>query len=304
MKPKRKKKFKVFKGFTKETKFQKISHFIPLIVVSLCLYLYTYHNIPLYDPKALFGGIVPFLSVGGLIYLFVYTAIDPSDLTDNVKANKVFAPLVFIAILSYAHFKLKLSFFGSLYPYYGALGFASLFTFIFMYSSQYFQPDLDVYGSRPGMTHFPTGRWIGMFKWGRFLRWLFKPLTIVWFHFWTPYAFMFTHRGISHYPVTSTWLRVGYVWVTFSTINLIVQALGLNITGINLIINWCEWFFPWHPQFMSPSFILYCLPIYLTDFIHISVDYIEAVIKGKPYCSPRHPRGFFAKIIEEIKKNF
>lgn len=302
----RKKRYKIFKGVKKESWVQKMSHFIPLIVVVICAYLSIYHNVPLFSEKAAFGGIIPILGLGGLLYLFVYASIDPSDLTNNVEANKVVSPIVFILVFNYAQTTLRLPAFGSLYPYYGAIGYSSLFTFIYLYTSHFFQPDLDVYGSRPGMKYFPLGKKVGLFQLGRYLQWVFYPITRGWFHLWTPYAFFATHRGITHWPILSTWFRVGYLLLLAILIKSIINFVGIDIPLINLIIDWAHSFYPWMVKgdFFSAKFILYCLPVYLTDFVHILVDYIDSFLKGTAYCDPKIRRGYISILIKELKKNF
>ncbi len=300
-KKKRKKQIRLFFLNRKQTWVQKISHFIPVLMVLLSFYLYKFKDYPLYDQTVFFGGILPICGILGFIYLFVYGFIDPTQLTDNVKANRVFAPFVFLGVFYYSNSILKLPFFGQLYPYWGSLGYSVLFVSIYLYSSVYFQPDLDVYGARPGMTHFPVGRWISAFRVGRFIKWLLQPVTKAWYKLWSPYAFLFTHRGITHWPVFSTLFRVGYLLLIFLIIKNVLLMIGLNYIILNKIINYFKLFYPFHPDFLGKNWILFCLPIYLCDFVHIAVDYIDAVKRGIPYCSPRIPRGFFASIWADFK---
>lgn len=299
---KRNKQIKLFFLTRKQSWVQKVSHFIPVIMVALSFYLYFIKNYPLYDTSVSFGGVLPICGVLGLIYFFMYMYIDPKQLTDNVKANRVFAPFVFLGIFYYTQSSLKMPIFGQMHEYWGGLGYSFLFVTIYLYTSVYFQPDLDVYGSRPGMTHFPVGRWITIFRVGRFIKWLFKPVTVAWYKFWTPYAFLFTHRGITHWPFFSTWLRVGYVLFWVYLVDSMLRFVGLEIGFISKTIKYLELFYPWTKGFLGKEWVLYCLPVYICDFVHIAVDYIDAVKRTIPYCSPRIPRGFLASLLEELKR--
>ena len=278
----------------KDTKARKFSHTIPIISIIIAGYFHYIKGIPLYDQSAIFGGIAPFLGVMSIVYLFLYGFLDPDDLTDNIKANKLVAPFMFVGVFSYLTIVEKMPVFNDQVEYWGAFPASMIFAGFYMYCSEYFQPDLDVYGSRPGMTHFPLGKWILYYQWARALKFILSPLTKLWYHLWTPYAFLFTHRGITHYPILSTWLRVGYLYIIFYALNFILVK-GFGVTDLLFTLKWLSSFYPWDKGFFSVDWIVFCLPVYLTDFIHIMVDYFDAVKRGMPFCPERIPRGFFAK---------
>lgn len=285
----------------KNTTARKISHSIPVLSIIIAIYLHFGLNIPIYSPNVIFGGIAPFLGIMSVIYLFIYGFMDPDDLTDNVKANKLIAPFVFVGVFALLNIKMGIPIFSDSAPYYGSLSASGIFVFFYMYCSDYFQPDLDVYGSRPGMTHFPLGKWILYYGWARSLKYLLTPLTKAWYHLWTPYAFLFTHRGITHYPIMSTWFRVAYLIVIVGTLDFVAQKI-LGREFFNVVLYWLRMFFPWDDNFLSLNWIIWCLPVYLTDFVHIMVDYFDAVKRGMPFCPDRIPRGFIAKTLESIKE--
>lgn len=282
----------IIKQFNRDSKIKKMSHIIPAITFVVAIILKFQYNYPLYNPEYNLGGIIPFVIIMGFIYLFVYSFLDFNDLTNNVKANKFLSPFIFLTIFLYTHFHKNIIMFSPEAPYYGSFSISFLFTIIYMYSSEYFQPDLD-HHSRPGTSHFPLGKWIAYWRFGRFLKWLTKPINLLWNWMWTPFATLFTHRGIAHWPIVSVLLRILYIYILF---------LPLNYFFPNNILNyWIHLFFPWNEGFMSLDWIIFCLPIFISDLIHIIVDYIDSVKRGMPFCPNRIPRGLIANIIEEIR---
>jgi len=282
----------IFKNFNKDSKIKRVSHLIPLLTLISSIIMKIQYDFPLYNPNFTFGGLIPFIIIMGFIYLFVYAFLDFNDLTNNVKANKFLSPFVFLGVLLYTHFHLKIILFSPEAIYSGSIMISFIFTFVYMYSSEYFQPDLDLH-SRPGTSHFPLGKWIAYWRTGRFLKWLTKPLNLLWNWMWTPFANMFTHRGLSHWPIISVYLRISYLYIIFFPINYFLHD--------NYISLWINMFFPWNENFMSLDWIIFCLPVFLSDIIHILVDYIDAVKRGMPFCPSRIPRGLFANIWDEIK---
>lgn len=282
----------ILKHFNRDSKIKRMSHIIPALTLFISLIMKFQYEYPLYDPNYTFGGIIPFVIIMGFIYMFVYAFLDFNDLTNNVKANKFLAPFVFMTIFLYTHFHKGIIIFSPEAPYYGSMSISFLFTIIYMYSSEYFQPDLD-HHSRPGTSHFPLGRWIAYWRFGRFLKWLTKPINVLWNLFWTPYATLFTHRGVAHWPIFSVYMRIAYIYILFFPLNYFFPDNPINV--------WIYMFLPWSPDFLSLNWIIFCLPIFISDIIHILVDYIDSVKRGMPFCPNRIPRGLIANIIEEIR---
>jgi uncharacterized metal-binding protein len=284
----------------KNTRARKITHTIPILSIMVAIYLHFGINVPLYNPESMFGGIAPFLTVMAAVYLILYGSLDPDDLTDNVKANKLIAPFVFVGVFAYLSIKEGIPVFSDTAPYYGSLSASGIFVFFYMYCSDYFQPDLDVYGSRPGMTHFPIGKWVLYYSLARSLKYILIPLTKFWYHLWTPYAYVFTHRGVSHYLILSTWLRVAYLLLIATIINESIFFITGNYYLVTMV-SWLKMFFPWDENFLSLNWVIWCVPVYLTDIVHILVDYFDAVKRGMPFCPDRIPRGFLAKLWNSMK---
>lgn len=219
-------------------------------------------------------------------------------LTDNVKFNEMLAPLYFTAMTVFLNYYYGLDY---LKPLYGSASFyALLSTGLYIFVANYFQPDLDVRNSRPGMGHFPLGRWVGGLKFGQFLKWVVYPINRIWFHLWMPYSRLLTHRGAGHWPILSVWLRVWYLmfWVYLLEFALKIMYPEVNISFIKTILHA---FFPWDKNFGNFYFLLFCFPIYLSDTVHIAVDYYDAYKRGMSFCPPKIPRGLIVKTINTIR---
>lgn len=289
--------------WTQENSIQKFSHGIPVVGILSSVYLYAVESWPLIDPNFLFGGIIPLMIVISVIYLLVYSWSDRKGLTNNVRANKMLAPIVFFCTLILFYFKFKVPFFNLDVMFSGALGSSLTFLGLYLYSNEYFQPDLDVHGKRPGMTHFPLGRNISRLQFGQSLKFFFKPITIFWHNLWEPYARALTHRGVGHWPIVGVWIRVAYLYLLVYLFALALSFIGISSSWLDPLFNWMNSFYPWSERFGSHYFMVLCLPVYLSDFVHILVDYIDSMKKGLPFCPRRIPRGFIVKFFEEIRSS-
>ena len=176
--------------WAQENQTQKFSHVIPVIGILVSVYLYFVNSWPLADPKFFLGGIIPMMIMVSVIYLLIYSWSDRRGLTNNVRANKMLAPIVFFCSLAVFSVKFKLPFFNLESQFTGALGSSVLFLWVYLYANEYFQPDLDVHGKRPGMTHFPLGRNISRLQFGKALKLIFKPITVLWHYLWEPYCIL------------------------------------------------------------------------------------------------------------------
>jgi len=220
-------------------------------------------------------------------------------LTDNVRFNENFSPIYFLIIV----FALKFEFgMNWLFPFFSSAVFYGIVsTLLYLFSSNYFQPDLDVMNSRPGMGHFPLGRWAGSYKLGRFLKFLLTPLTKAWYWLWHPYAKLLTHRGAGHWPIWGVWLRVSYLYLFYICISFILSKISFININISFIEVWLKSFFPWDKNFATIHFLLFCFPIYLSDMVHIGVDYYDSVKRSMSFCPPKIPRGLITKLINTLR---
>jgi uncharacterized metal-binding protein len=67
----------------------------------------------------------------------------------------------------------------------------------------------------------------------------------VWRRFWTPYAVLLPHRGkLSHFPVLSTLVRLGYILTVINLLNAIIHVV-LSIFGEvdTVFLWWWNWSF-------------------------------------------------------------
>lgn len=136
------------------------------------------------------------------------------QLTDNVKANETVSPLYYALILFLLNYHTHIPYWsGKVFT--SGIFYAFISTLIYVFASNFFQPDLDIHRNRPGMGHFPFGRWVGAFKYGRFLKWVAFPINRIWYYLWHPYGQLLTHRGVGHWPLIGVWIRIAYLVVVF-----------------------------------------------------------------------------------------
>lgn len=220
-------------------------------------------------------------------------------LSNNVLYNEKLIPYYFVAMTLVIHYIFGVPFFQK--SNLGAVFLGFLSTLVYWFSSNYFQPDLDVRKNRPGMGHFPIGRWTQTWKIGRFLRFLVYPINRLWYYFWQPYASLLTHRGVGHLPIIGTWVRVGYLWVGCIIFSKILLYFSIELKSLVIFINFLENFFPFSENFLKIDWVLFCFPIYLTDLVHIGVDFRDSQRAGYSFCPPEIPRGLITKTIKFIK---
>ena len=222
-----------------------------------------------------------------------------TSLTNNVLFNERFSPFYFVLMTCYLHYSLGMPFWNK--EYFGAIGMAVVSTLVYILGSNYFQPDLDVRANRPGMGHFPIGRWSQNWKIGRFFRWLLYPINRIWYYMWQPYASLLTHRGIGHWPIIGVWLRIGYLLCWFIIFKNVLALIDINLPFLIIVIEFLKSFYPWQNNFINLYWVLFCFPIYLSDLIHIATDFWDSQKEGYSFCPPEIPRGLIIKMIRFLK---
>ena len=78
-----------------------------------------------------------------------------------------------------------------------------------------------------------------------FIRRVSPTAQVIWRAFWTPYALLLPHRSkFSHFPVLSTFIRLGYILVAINLVNLVIRFL-LSFFGLvdTVFIFWWNWWF-------------------------------------------------------------
>lgn len=178
--------------------------------------------------------------------------------------------------------------------------------FVYIFSSMFFQPDLDQHPNKPGKETFPLGTYlfpivsgvfasilmIGVKRARRLLYCLLWPINRFWFYLWMPYGVLLTHRGISHLPIIGVMTRIYYLKALFYFMNF-YPVIDFN--------HFLDNFFFWDLRGSYKNFIIFCLPVFVSDFFHILVDFIESKVKGFDFCPPKIPRGWMAKLLNPLK---
>lgn len=222
---------------------------------------------------------------------------------NNVTINRVFAPLVFLYYVSIEYFNNRTLFSGTLDFNDNRIYLCLISTWIYFFTSRFFQPDLDQTPHRPGKHSFPVSMeminlfaniinlFTGIYKKrtiGAFLL-ILRPISLSWYLLWEPYAQALTHRGLSHIPVLGTMTRIGYLYGIYYGISLFYPIPDIHIYFHKaLLLDTSDLEF----------FSYFILPIYFSDFVHESFDFIESVImKGGKFCSSRNERGLISKIL-------
>lgn len=226
-----------------------------------------------------------------------------SNLTSNVAINKLLSPFYFALIFYYLHFKKGIFLFSPDSYFIGSIPYSIYSTFFYVWCSYQFSPDMDVRVNRPGMNTFPFGATFLNSKIGI----IFSPIQVVlgkiWYYFWQPYANFCTHRGVSHWPIFSVFYRVTYIYLWIILFQFIFNFFGLkNISILNFLKYWTTSFYPWNPSFGNITWFVFCLPVFVCDFAHEIIDYIDSKRKGISYCPPQIARGYFSKIFEIFKQ--
>ena len=178
----------------------------------------------------------------------------------------------------------------------------TVFLCIYIYSSRFFNPDLDG-ENRPGKTTFPFGKRISGFafktpalKWIVYLQ---KALSTIWNFMWYPYSKLMTHRGISHVPIASVAVRGVYLWFC---IEIFLRLTRLQQTMSSAwIIHWLRSLILLEKP-VAEFFIPYCLPVYLADLFHTLIDLYDSIKAGRSFNStPKEHHGLIIKIWRMIR---
>jgi hypothetical protein len=227
---------------------------------------------------------------------------------DNVLVNRILSPVIILLYLYIYKFYLDIE-----KPIHHA--FISLFVYYFC--SRFFQPDLDNTPHRPGKYSFPlsidfitnlskvvkfTLKLIGIrINRGKMIEGvllIIRPISLVWYILWEPYALLFTHRGLSHFPIIGTYTRIIYLSLILKLIDF---GLDLDVSALlSHAYLWPEGF-----SFLGNSYsfdlkiwIIWFSPIFLGDIIHSLFDLIEAKGKGNSFVPSKAEPGYISKFLK------
>ncbi len=115
----------------------------------------------------------------------------------------------------------------------------------YLFGTFFLSPDIDLSYSRVSK------------RWG--------PLRII----WLPFQFIFKHRGISHFPLIGTFLRVGYLALIGLSVFYILSGLDTDITI--------------KKETLLEYGLIILTGIAVADFIHIVSDSITTLLKKLLY---------------------
>jgi uncharacterized metal-binding protein len=171
-----------------------------------------------------------------------------------------------------------------------------IFVIIYAFASAFIQPDLDQTVSRPGRTTFPLGQ-LKNTSLGKHLSNFLYPINRVWYCFWHPYGALFTHRGLSHWPIIGTLTRAGYVLLIATGINLLIPS-----THLRPVIEYLSLYFPTQANRTNFNLIFlfwatYILPIFISDFVHFLVDLFDSIRNNTKFESYAHEPGILKQVL-------
>lgn len=201
--------------------------------------------------------------------------------------------------------------------------FLNFLTFLvsYFFTSYWFSPDLDVHNNRPGKGSFPFKVIIRYFI---KLRKSFPPLTIlispllliveplhyllnfIWRWYWHPFGNAFTHRGVIHWPLIGTQIKLLYV---LSSYWLLAHFVASHFISVDLPFSPMLGFFDFflsrdgfYQTLLSNELLLtMVVAMSVSDICHTAVDYYDTVRNGsKNFVPPEFiaPRGFILQFFK------
>jgi uncharacterized metal-binding protein len=240
-----------------------------------------------------------------------------NKLTDNKKANLYFfIPLVFVwvtLLLQGVALPAADEAGGGLA---GGLLYLSFFCCGYLFSSVWFSPDLDIRSdNKPGKYSFP-------------LSFVIKPLNAIlpanikgpllapiiaihevmnfaWRLYWKPFGYLFTHRGVIHWPVAGTILKISYVYFSVFIFVWLLQlpSISSELKAVYLFVQNIPSLIPTLEANDAPVGVF--LGIVIGDLVHIAVDWRDTVRNNRASFVPPPavaPRGVFYKIITFFRR--
>ena len=224
-----------------------------------------------------------------------------SDLISNIAINKLLSPVYFSFVFYYLHYIKNIPVFGKS-AFLGSAPLSLFSTSFYIWCSYFFQPDLDVRRMRPGINTFPFGSTIMNSPIGLLLLPIQKLMAKLWYYMWHPFALTFTHRGVTHWPIISTYLRIFYLKGILMVLFYITSPIFGEVTPLKILDFYLDMFFPSNKYFFSPIWMIICFPVFIVDIFHEIIDFIDSKRKGLSYCPPQIQRGFLASTYSTLKK--
>lgn len=194
-----------------------------------------------------------------------------------------------------------------------------LFAFVISYvvSSYWFSPDMDVRAddNRPGKHSFPGGPFFKLLKavrsaapWTSFLtdtaRLILTPLHLVlnrsWRILWRPLAMLVTHRGLLHWPLIGSQVKILYLvtiyWVLATTVEF-TTGQNLPIAGGGLIRMISDLYATiFENSYLSIAWVA----LMTADICHSAVDLWDSLKEGKSFVPRGAPRGMIVHVAKKL----
>lgn len=184
--------------------------------------------------------------------------------------------------------------------------------------SLWLSPDLDCKKFRPGHHTFPLGhlkRALGTKSSILQPLWLLHgAVNACWRMYWAPFAAVFTHRGVVHWPIIGTSLKVVYILLTLVYPLTLAISLFLGSRGEYALLDLVK-AAPSSVASMGPSeffwevvsavFQFRWVQLFLigwatADIAHSAGDLYDSLRRGKPFCSQRNAPGLLRRVIFRV----
>lgn len=239
-----------------------------------------------------------------------------NGLTNNYRANMAIlaaaaAGYVILTVFDVGGLRLALPRPGELADRNSLVHFVT-FVCAYFLTSYWMSPDLDLHQNRPGQNTFPLRASIRKLeKLGKrvpivgpvftilalALTPIHEVLNVVWRLFWHPFGHLFTHRGMVHWPLIGTQLKIAYAFLGYWLVGGALKSLGVvasvplvehglwsDLTGPDGLYGWI---------LSTPLAMTAWIGAMVADICHTAVDAWDSFKKGSRFVPPEAiaPRG-------------
>ena len=251
-----------------------------------------------------------------------------NSLTNNFHANMgiLFFGLIFVVIASFFDmFEISFNFSNISDIKENALVNFLVFVLAYFFSSYWFSPDLDIHNNRPGKGSFPLKAVLKSIDKTKKKMPVLKPLcymaylllspihyvfNFAWRWFWHPFGNAFTHRGLIHWPIIGTQIKLLYVLCSYwLSVHYFSEVANIRHLPFNPSQSFYDFLFGssgFYKSLLSQKLLLTAvIGMSIADICHIAIDYYDMVKNGnKNFIPPEFvaPRGFFIQFFRFLKK--
>ena len=244
-----------------------------------------------------------------------------NNLTNNFTANMWAIGLSNALLASYVVYRLASGReFDPRLVSMGALRVFLVFNLVYVVTSYWFNPDLDIRVNRPGKGSFPFGPILkrlpkirrnipgggllaGLL--GVVLPPFHHALNLLWRIFWTPFGHAFTHRGIVHWPIIGTQLKILYMFFPYWLIGNLLGEQGrwtwVSEAGLSASLFGKGGLYS---DFLTGGLLgVGFFAMLVADLCHTGIDYSDSVRNGTRFVPPPFiaPRGFVYRFFHYLR---